>query len=110
MSGGDLSNQRETHTAALTFGRKERHEYLLALIRRDARTVVRHCDGHATVRVTLGAENDPAVRRVAQSLDRVSDEINEGLIEQFDVSGDFERFRRNARRQMNVAGREVVGK
>ena len=80
MSGGDLPNQREPHTAALTFRRKEGYKYLLALIRRNAWTVVRHCNGDATVRVTLGGEDDPPLRCVAQRLDCVSDDINESLI------------------------------
>jgi len=84
---------------------KKRHEYLLALIQRNAGTVVGDCNGHTVIRVTLGGQNDPSLCRVAQGLDRISDQVNEGLIEQFDVGPDRERLWCNARRQLNVTGR-----
>src|ERR1700688_3950511 len=109
MSGGDLANECQSDAAALPLGREEGHKYLLALIERYAWTVVRDRDGHATVRIAVGGQSDSAGGRIAQRLDRVSHQIDEGLIKQFDIGRDLERFRRDTHRQMNVAGREVIG-
>src|ERR1700730_18268922 len=58
MSGGNLANECQTNAASLPLGREEGHEYPFALIRRNAWTVVRDHDGHATVRITMGGQRD----------------------------------------------------
>jgi hypothetical protein len=93
----------------LTLGREKWHEYLFTLIWGNAGTIVCDHDGHATVRITVGGQRDETGRSVAECLDRVPDQIDEGLIKQFDVCSDFEYFRLDTCRQSNVAGRQVTG-
>jgi hypothetical protein len=47
MGGRDLANERQSDAVALPLGRKEGHEYLLALIRRDPWAVVSYHNGHS---------------------------------------------------------------
>src|ERR1700722_8401444 len=109
MSGGNLANECQSDAATLTLSREKRDENLFTLIWGNAGTIVRDHDGHATVRITASGQRDEAGRCVAECLDRVPDQIDEGLIKQFDVCSYFERFRLDTRRQVNIAGCEVVG-
>ena len=110
MSGGYLANECQSYAATLTLSREKWHEHLLTLIRCDAWAIVCDHDGHATVRITTRGQADAAVGCVAERLNRVPDQIDEGLIEQFDVGGYFKRFRLDTRGQVNVAGCEVIRK
>jgi hypothetical protein len=53
----------------------------------------------------VGGQRDQPVGSVAECLDRVPDQIDECLIQQFDICGYFERLRLDTRRQLNIAGR-----
>jgi hypothetical protein len=81
MRGRDLANQGQSDTAPLALGREERHEYPVALIVRDPGTVVCHCDDHPAALILAGRQCDATGRHISHSLDGVSHQIDEGLIQ-----------------------------
>ena len=66
MLGDDAPDDRETETAAAALGRVVRQEEFLALLRRNARAVVRDDDAHQAVRrIVRGLEVTVPCRSVA---------------------------------------------
>jgi hypothetical protein len=83
----DLAHQAEADAAALPLGVIEWHENLLALLCRDARTVIGHGKRDAAAAFLSGAERDFSVPSVAQGPDGVAYQVDERLVEQIDGGG-----------------------
>jgi hypothetical protein len=53
VRGGDLPYQGEAHAATLALRGEERYEHLLALLRGDARAIIRHGDDDVSARLLV---------------------------------------------------------
>ncbi len=93
MQAHDLFRKAESNAGSLRLGREEGDEDFFTGFFRDPRTIIRDGNQHPSAFIQVRREPDLCVRLTLHGMDRIKEEVDQDLLDQFRVGSDLKALR-----------------